>query len=165
MTCVFHLVDELKNARSDLLTACQDVSDADLRRRPPASRAEPGEGAWSIIELLAHLPDVDRYYLDQARKIRDVPGHLFVYFDEEAWARENAGAIEREANGVRLAMAAAHEEVVRWTRSLTPEELDRAGGHPRHGSITVRKMIQRIADHDRAHIDQVIAMRTALRGQ
>jgi hypothetical protein len=25
MTCSFHLVDDLKNARSELLVACQDV--------------------------------------------------------------------------------------------------------------------------------------------
>ncbi len=163
MTCPFHLVDDLRNARSELLTACQDVSDADLHRRPAGSAQ--GEAGWAIIELLAHLPDVDRYYLSQARALRDVPGHTFVYFDEEAWQRENADAIERDRHAVKLAMAAAHEDVVRWTRSLTPEELDRAGGHPRRGSISVREMIQRIADHDRTHTEQVLAIRRALAGQ
>ncbi|MCH7510912.1 MAG: DinB family protein [Chloroflexi bacterium] len=155
MTCAFHLVDDLRNARSELLTACQDVSDADLRRRPE-------EAGWAIIELLAHLPDVDRYYLSQAQALRDVPGHSFVYFDEEAWAREHADAIEQDAKGVKLAMALAHEEVVRWTRSLTPEELDRAGGHPERESISVREMIQRIANHDRSHTEQIRAIRRAL---
>ena len=157
MTCAFHVVDELRNARSDLLTACQDISDADLRHRP--------EEGWAVIELLAHLPDVDRYYLDQARLLRDVPGHTFVYFDEEAWARENADAIDRDARAVRLAMAAAHEEVVRWARSLTPDELDRAGRHPGRESISVREMLQRIADHDRTHTEQVLSIRRALAGQ
>ena len=165
MTCTFHLVDDLRNARSDLLTACQDVSDADLHRRPPRSQAEPVEAGCAIIELLAHLPDVDRYYLSQAQALRDVPGHSFVYFDEEAWAQEHADAIERDANGVKLAMAAAHEEVVRWTRSLTPEELDREGGHPRRGSISVREMIQRIANHDRSHTEQVRTIRRLLSRQ
>ena len=155
MTCAFHLVDDLRNARSELLVACQDVSDADLRRRPDAS-------GWAIIELLAHLPDVDRYYLSQAKKLRDVPGHTFVYFDDQAWARENAGAIDRDRRAVKLAMAGAHEEVVRWAGSLTPEELDRAGGHPRRGTITVREMIQRIAKHDRTHTEQVRALRASL---
>jgi uncharacterized damage-inducible protein DinB len=155
VTCAFHLVDELRNARSELLTVVQDVSDADLRRRP-------ADGAWAIIELLAHLPDVDRYYLDQARRLRDVSGHTFVYFDEEAWARENAGAIERDSRAVRLAMAWAHEEVVRWARSLSPEELDRTGVHPRRGTISVREMLQRIADHDRAHAQQARAIRREL---
>ncbi len=155
MTCAFHLVADLKNARSDLLTVCQQISGDGLRRRPAS-------GGWAVIELLAHLPDVDRYYLDQAQKIRDVPGHTFVYFDDEEWRRENANAIDREANGVRLAMAAAHDEVVRWTRSLTSDELDRAGGHPRRESITVREMIQRIADHDRSHTEQVRAIRREL---
>ncbi len=155
MTCAFHLVDDLRNARSELLTVCQDVSDDDLRRRPE-------EAGWAIIELLAHLPDVDRYYLSQAQALRDVPGHSFVYFDEEAWAREHADAIEQDAKGVKLAMALAHEEVVRWTRSLTPEELDRAGGHPERESISVREMIQRIANHDRSHTEQIRAIRRAL---
>lgn len=152
MPCVFHLVADLKNTRSDLLTVCQEISETDLRHRS-------ADGGWAVIELLAHLPDVDRYYLAQARKICDVPGHQFVYFDEEAWSRDNADAIDREVSGVRLAMAAAHEDVVQWTRRLTSEELGRAGSHPRRGSITVREMIQRIADHDRSHIEQVRAIR------
>lgn len=155
MSCAFHLVDELRNARSELLTVCQDVLDADLRRRP-------ADGEWSVIELLAHMPDVDRYYLSQAQKLRDVPGHTFVYFDEEAWARENADAIDRDPRDVRLAMAAAHDEVVRWARSLTPEELDRAGSHPRRDTISVREMLERITNHDRRHTEQVRAIRRAL---
>jgi uncharacterized damage-inducible protein DinB len=151
MTCALHIVDDLRNARSDLLTSCQDLSDAELRRKP-------NEG-WAVIELLAHVPDVDRYYLEQARLLRDVAGHTFVYFDEEAWARENADAIERDPRAVRVAMAAAHEEVVRWARSLTPDELDRAGGHPKRGTISVREMLERIANHDRTHTDQVLAIR------
>ena len=157
MTWAFHLVDDLRNARSELLTACQDVADANLHRRPS------GEG-WAIIELLAHLPDVDRYYLSQAQKLRDVPGHTFVYFDEATWQRDHADAIDRDPRAVKLAMAAAHEEVVRWARSLTPEELDRAGGHPRRGSISVREMLQRIANHDSTHTEQIRSIRRALAG-
>ena len=156
MTCAFHLVDDLRNARSELLTACQDVSDADLHRRPQ-------DGGWAIIELLAHLPDVDRYYLSQAQAIRDVPGLQFVSFDEEAWQREHADAIERDSHAVKLAMAAAHEEVVRWAQSLTPDELERQGGHPKRAWISVREMIQRIANHDRTHTEQVRDIRRALR--
>ena len=114
MTCVFHLVDHLKDARSSLLTACQDVSDDDARRRPAG-------GGWAVIELLAHLPDADRYYLARARLLRDVPGHTFVYFDEEAWAREHADAIDSDPRSVKVSMAAAHNYVVRCARALTPE--------------------------------------------
>jgi uncharacterized damage-inducible protein DinB len=157
MTCSFHLVDDLRNARSDLLAECDGASDAELRQRP-------SDGEWALIELLAHIPDVDRYYLSEARAIRDEPGHMFVYFDEEAWARENADAIRREARAVRFAMAWAHKEVVRWAESLTPDELDRAGGHPRTGSITVRQMLERIANHDRNHAEQVRSIRSSIAG-
>ena len=53
----------------------------------------------------------------------------------------------------------AHNEVVRWARALTPEELDRSGGHPRRASISVREMIERIANHDRTHTTQLLAIR------
>jgi uncharacterized damage-inducible protein DinB len=155
LTCAFHVVDELRNARSDLLTSVQDVSAEDARTRPQ-------DGGWSVIELLAHLPDVDRYYLSEAKKLRDVPGHSFVYFDDEAWALENADAIDRDPRDVKLAMAAAHEAVVRWARSLNHEELDRAGGHPRRGSISVREMLERIASHDRRHTEQVLEIKRSL---
>jgi hypothetical protein len=104
LTCSSHLVDDLYQARQDLL-AC-DLALA----RPP----------WAVIEVPAHLADVDRYYLCEARMIRDEPGHMFVYFDEEAWKRANADAIDRDARAVKLAMAAAHEEVMRWVGALTP---------------------------------------------
>lgn len=154
MTCAFHLVDDLRNARSELLVACQDVADGELHR--------PDASGWAIIELLAHLPDVDHYYLAQAKLLRDVPGHMFVYFDDEAWARDNADAIDRDACAVKLAMAAAHQDVVRWAASLTAEQLDRAGGHPKRGSVSVREMVQRIAEHDRTHTGQVVGIRRAL---
>ena len=154
MTCAPHLVDDLRAARAALLAACEVATGADLRRRP--------EGSWAIIELLAHLPDVDRHYLSQAQQLRDVPGHTFAYFDEDAWARDNPDAIERDPRAVKLAMASAHEAVVRWAAALTPDELDRAGGHPRRGSISVREMIERIANHDRAHTEQLLAIRRAL---
>lgn len=147
MTCSSHL-DDLRAARSELLASFDGVSGAVLRRRP-------ADGAWAVIEVLAHLPDVDRFYLSEARAIRDEPGHMFVYFDEEAWKRDNGDAFNRDRRAVCLAMASAHEEVVRWASSLTPEELDRAGGHPRRSSITVREMLERIAKHDRNHTAQI----------
>ena len=150
MTCSSHLVDDLRAAREELLAACRDAPDDALRRRPQ-------EGEWAAIEVLAHIAAVDRYYLSEARAIRDEPGHAFVYFDDEAWIRDNADAVERDPRAVRWLMAIAHGEVVRWAGALTPEELDRAGGHPRRGSITVRETLERIANHDRNHAGQVRA--------
>src|SRR3989304_137095 len=112
MTCAYHLVDDLRNARSELLVACQDVSDAEMRRRPST------EG-MAIIELLVHRtdvgphypsqaqqlpprPDAYGYFLAQAQQLRDVPGHTFVCCDEEAWARDHGDAIGRDLRAVRL---------------------------------------------------------------
>jgi uncharacterized damage-inducible protein DinB len=149
MTCAAHLVDDLRAAREELLATCAGASDEAL--------LTPSDDAWAPVEVLAHIVDVDRFYLSEARAIRDEPGRMFIYFDDDAWKRDNADAAGREPRDVRLAMAFAHDEVLRWARSLTPEELDIAGGHPRRGSITVREVLQRIPDHDRRHAGQIRA--------
>jgi len=164
MTCASHLLDDLRAAREELLAGCAGASDEAMRHRPRADHPEPAEGrrpepaeGWAPIEVLAHIADVDRYYLSEARAIRDEPGRMFVHFDDDAWKRENADAIDRDPRDVRLAMAFAHDEVVRWARSLTPEELEIAGGHPRRGSITVSEVLERIPSHDRNHAAQIRA--------
>lgn len=48
-------------------------------------QARPAEGEWSIVEVPAHLVDVDRHCLGRALAMRDDPSHLSVHFDDERW--------------------------------------------------------------------------------
>ena len=59
MTCAFHLADDVRNARSELLTACQDVSDADLHR-PPDILADLSRRSGERHPPPAELDYIDR---------------------------------------------------------------------------------------------------------
>ena len=91
MTCVFHLGDDLKDARSNLLAACQDVSDEDARRRPAG-------GGWAVIELLAHLPDeTNRFILSGGEPLVEL--ELLLYLLEAGRERYPAARISFQTNG------------------------------------------------------------------
>jgi uncharacterized damage-inducible protein DinB len=90
-----------------LLDQVSNLSQTQASRRPAADE-------WSVIEVLAHIADVDRFYLKQALAIRDEPGRRFDYFDDEAWKRNN-----QDARHVSLA-AVIEAMPGRTLRSLVP---------------------------------------------
>src|SRR3954452_10351565 len=77
------LSKRMRASRRALIAAAEGV---------PAARlvARPSDDAWSVVEVLAHLIDVDYHYLSQAVAIRDGKDHLFVGFDDARWKAEHA---------------------------------------------------------------------------
>ncbi len=67
----------LVSSRFQLLEIVRDLSLGAVATRP-----EPRE--WSILEVLAHMIDVDYFYLGQAMAMKDHEAYLFQYFDDDA---------------------------------------------------------------------------------
>jgi len=149
------LVEELRNARQQLLREAEGLPVSLLRKQP--SRNE-----WSIIEILAHLIDVDYYYLSQALTIRDDPGHMFVYFDDERWKAEHFRVLEEPIDQILRRLRESHDAVQRAVSQLTEDELQTVGAHPTRGTYTVRDALLRFPTHDRNHAEQVRSVRQRL---
>lgn len=151
------LVEQLVTARKRLLEQIADLADESVRTRPT-------EGGWSLIEVLAHLVDVDRHYLQQALAIRDNPNHLFVHFDDERWKTEHPDAKHAPLAQVLSTLEDSFREVVETLAGLSDEELERVGRHPRGLPYRVRDVFLRWPAHDGNHTQQMRAVREALRG-
>jgi len=149
------LVRALTDARRQVLGTIDGASDADLRRRPAADE-------WSMIEVIAHLADVDAHWLGQALAIRDDPEHLFVHFDDGRWKREHPGVRDEPTERVLARVERAHRAVLETLAALTPGELDRAGRHPRGVPYTIREVFGRHVAHDESHAAQLAAIRARL---
>ena len=148
--------EELLRERAALLRRAEGVEAELLRLRP-------ADDLWSIIEVLAHLIEVDRHWLRQALALRNDAQHVFVPFDDERWKREHPAARAAELSAVRAALDASHRAVVETLLGLTPEELLRSGRHPRGHAYTVADVFQRFPEHDRNHARQIAAIREQLR--
>jgi uncharacterized damage-inducible protein DinB len=142
------LVQELVTAREELLRKAAGLSEESLRARP-------ANGEWSVIEVLAHLADVDRHWLGQAVAIRDGPTHLFVHFNDSRWKAEHPDARDRPLAQVVGALKRSFREVVDARAGLSDEELARAGRHPRGAPYRVRDVFLRYPVHDRNHARQI----------
>jgi uncharacterized damage-inducible protein DinB len=150
------LAEELQRERAALLRQAAGLDASLLRLRP-------ADEDWSIIEVLAHLIDVDRHWLAQALALRDDPRHVFVPFDDDRWKREHSEVRTAGIATIRQALDASHREVVETVAALAPAELLRAGIHPRGHAYTVAAVFERFPAHDRNHAQQIAAIRERLR--
>jgi hypothetical protein len=149
------LREMIRSAREDLLDRAVGLTDEALRMRP-------SEDEWSIIEVLAHLADVDRHWLAQALAIRDKPAHVFVHFDDARWRAEHAEVRREALTDIEQKMRAAHSAVLRTLAHLSVGDLSRAGKHPRGTPYTVRDVFLRYPAHDRNPAEQISSIRDSL---
>jgi uncharacterized damage-inducible protein DinB len=149
------LATHLRATRAALLNQIEGLTDTELRQCPP-------NGDWSIIEVLAHLVDVDVHWLAQAQAIHRDPAHLFIHFDDERWKREHPEVRLTPHLELVQRLAASHRTVVDTLAALTPQDLARPGRHPRGIPYTVRDVFLRYPAHDQGHTAQIEAIRRQL---
>jgi DinB superfamily len=123
---------------------CQDL-DQDGWTTPMA------DGEWSALQLVGHLFDVDVVYGFRWRLALTEDTPAYPGYNEKAWSQLARPAPPRLLDalaGVRLANTAL-------LRRLDQRELRRRGVHGEQGSEDVQRMIDKVAGHDLAHLDQL----------
>lgn len=114
--------------------------------------AEAGE--WSARQILAHLRD-DESMVMRMRLVRmlveDDP--LLPDFDEQAWAT-NRNTSHDKKESLLADFMLQRQASLNLLQRLTPEQWERPGRHEVRGSMTVRDLVERWADHDDEHVRQ-----------
>src|SRR3954468_16187884 len=98
---------------------------------PERAVLRPADGGWSVIEVLAHLVDTDYHYGLHALAMRDEPDHMLVHFDDEAWKAEHTAILEMPFDDIQALLAESHALVLHDLSSMTDDDLDTPGAHPR----------------------------------
>lgn len=111
----------------------------------------PAPGEWSPQETLAHMLHVETAVIPvRVRQMIARDGAPLANPSEERAATTSTEATLR-------AWRDARDANLTYLRALTPEQLDRTGVHPRHGSISAREHIVEWAYHDLDHLRQLQA--------
>ena len=147
MTAI-ELGESLRASRRALLAAASGVT---LER----AVLRPSDGEWSVLEVLAHLVDVDYHWTSQALAMRDNPAHMFVGFDDAAWKQEHTDIRRTPLADVLALLAGSHEAALYHLASMSADDLDAPGRHPRGIFYTVRDVFLRYPAHDEAHTRQI----------
>jgi hypothetical protein len=121
---------------------------------PPALRARPLPGKWSVAEILAHLADAEIVLSWRIRAILGAPGTALQPFDQDAWVA--SGHYERRPPRRSLELFRVLREMnVALCKTLTPEQWRQHGVHGERGIETVEQIIRQYAGHDLNHTQQI----------
>ena len=139
---------------SRLRKAIRGLDDDALRERESPRK-------WSILEVLGHLADTELVYRYRLRLIVAEPGCPIVGYDQDAWARR-LHYQEQDPKTVMKEISSMRSSTLRWVRSLTDTELDRAGHHDERGEESARHVLRMVAGHDLLHHAQIERIRATV---
>jgi uncharacterized damage-inducible protein DinB len=141
-------LDELAAFPAALKQRLQGLSDVALRYRPTPE-------AWSIVEILGHITDVEALWPARVRQMLATENPTLAAVDA-AWVRQRD--YQNKQPAVLLStLAERRAEFLELLHVLRPAQLARTGIHPTRGPITVAGGIAALADHDRGHAEQIAA--------
>lgn len=123
------------------------LDDEDIRRRPA-----PGE--WAVIEVIAHMADVDERAHARLRRMLAEDNPYLPAFDQEALAEER-GYIAMD-----LGKELARYQQTRSAHVASLEALDagqwrRPGRHESAGDVTIELYEAHVASEDVDHLAQI----------
>jgi len=111
----------------------------------------PAPGEWNPLQIVGHLLDVDVVYGFRWRLTITEDTPSYPGYDEKRWgelARPDPQALLRAFSALRTANVAL-------LRSLDADAWTRTGVHGEQGEETLRRMTDKIAGHDIAHVNQL----------
>jgi ADP-ribose pyrophosphatase YjhB (NUDIX family) len=146
------LLDETRGA---LLSAFESI--------PEAARAADPVVGWSAVDLLAHVADVETYYLAETDRLLRVPGHTWASFNPAQWDAIHATRPSEDSTTVRLRLDAARERTRFWLASLEAGQLAQFGNHHERGAVRIGARIEKFARHEHEHAEQLTAIADAAR--
>ena len=171
-----HIPDATKEPEAyvtALLATLGDADPEDVYARTPeearrlcgpldarAWQAPPAPGEWSAYQIIGHLLDVDIVYGFRWRLTLTEDTPTYPGYDEKAWS-----TLPRPAAPALLsAFTALRDANVALLHGLTAADLRRRGVHGEQGAEDVRLMIDKMAGHDLAHLNQLQRTIEAARG-
>ena len=150
------LAARLDETRGALLAAFESV--------PEQARDEAPAHGLSALDLLAHVADVETYYLAETDRLLRIPGHTWRGFNDAQWFdlhRARDGAAELVV--LRQRLEAARERTRFWLASLEDGQIAQYGNHRDRGAVRISDRVEKIARHEHEHTEQLLAMADAAR--
>ena len=126
-----------------------------LKRGTPAKlKKRPAPDKWSVVEILAHLADVEMVTGWRLRSILGSPGTPIQAFDQDAWAAAGQYA-KRDPQKSLEQFRVLREANLALLKSLSPEQRKLFGLHAERGEESIERLTQMIAGHDINHLKQI----------
>ena len=117
-------------------------------------RARPAPDEWAIIEVVAHMADVDERAHARLRRLLTEDNPLLPAFDQEALA-EDRGYIKMDLAAELTRYQQTRAAHIADLEMLDPAQWLRTGRHEAAGDLTVELYEAHVASEDVDHLAQI----------
>jgi hypothetical protein len=144
-------------AIASLLRSALDILRAELGALPEALLTfHPAPGEWCAKEVVGHLIEAERRgFAGRIRIILAGDRPALQAWDQNEVARARRDC-ERDIADLLRELGRLRDEGARLVSELLPEQLERAGQHPKVGLLRVGDLLQEWVHHDGTHIKQIL---------
>jgi hypothetical protein len=124
------------------------------RLTPKQLRWQPEPGKWSIVEIVAHLADVEIVASWRMRSIIGSDGITIQPFDQDVWASTFMYSKKDVKKSLEL-FRMLRENNLEMLKALPPQAWEKHGMHLERGKETIAHLARMFAGHDTNHVLQV----------
>ena len=118
-------------------------------------RFKPAPDKWSILEMLAHLADMEILYAYRMRQIVADKNPTVAPIDQDAWAK-NLGYTEEKVPELVATFGLMRHHNLNLLRRVKESDLEKGAFHPElNRKVTLGEMVGMLARHGPNHLEQI----------
>jgi hypothetical protein len=118
-------------------------------------RYKPAPNKWCILEILAHLADIEILYAYRMRQMLADRDPVIAPIDQDAWAK-NLGYMESSPPELVAIYGLNRHANLRLLRRLKVDDLQKSARHPElDHPVTVADYVQMMSKHGPNHLEQI----------
>ena len=117
-------------------------------------------GKWSIRQIVAHLADTELVAAHRFRQVIAEESPTLVAFNQDAWASHLDYARRKPKQSLET-FRRIRAENYELLKDLPEEAYTRTGNHLQNGSLTLRRLVEGMAQHAESHARQLQDIREA----
>jgi hypothetical protein len=141
-------LDAAEKSPKEIASAVSGLSEQTLRYKPLPDK-------WCVLEILGHLADIETVYGYRMRQMLADTKPVIAPIDQDAWAR-NLNYLNSPPMELVAFYALARHHNLRLLRSLKTSDLNKSAFHPEmQREMTIADLVERMAGHGAAHLQQI----------
>jgi hypothetical protein len=122
----------------------------------------PGEGKWSVRQIVCHLVDTEAVAVMRFRQFVAEDNPAFGIFDQNAWA-DKLGYEKRKISQALEVFRMLRMWNFELLKDQPPEVFERGAIHPKRGPVTMLQFLRIFAEHAENHARQIQVVRAAFK--